>query len=70
MKKSASMLDLSEYSIVTREDWEKNKPRLAFNEKRVDIEVAKKNYQATKDKVVQTFMEPNLTGCVFFSRRV
>ncbi|MCL2158753.1 MAG: hypothetical protein FWH48_05025 [Oscillospiraceae bacterium] len=60
MKKSASMLELSEYSIVTREDWEQNKPRFVFNEARVNIAEAKKNHQNTKDSVVQLFMEPCL----------
>ncbi|MCL2814631.1 MAG: hypothetical protein FWD23_08530 [Oscillospiraceae bacterium] len=60
MKKKASTLELSEYSIVTKEDWEKNKPRLAFNEKRVNIAEAKKNQENTKDSFVQVFMEPCL----------
>ena len=60
MKKAASTLELSEYSIVTREDWEINKPRLAFNESRVNVAEAKKNQENTKDSVVQIFMEPCL----------
>ena len=60
MKKSASTLELSEYSIVTRDDWEQNKPRLAFNERRVDIAGAKTNQANTKDSLVQVFMEPCL----------
>ncbi|MCL2158577.1 MAG: hypothetical protein FWH48_04140 [Oscillospiraceae bacterium] len=57
-KKSASMFGFSEYSIVTREDWEKNKPRLAFNESRLDTKWAKANYDNTKDSIVQVFTQP------------
>ena len=60
LKNSASMLELSDYSIKTREDWELNKPRLEFNETRLDIAAAKARYEQTKDSVVQVFMEPCL----------
>ena len=60
MKNSASMLELSEYSIVTRDDWEENKTRLVFNETRVNIAEAKNNYEKTKDSVTQIFFEPCL----------
>ena len=60
MKKAASMLELSDYSIVTREDWEEYKPRFVFNETRVNLTNAKNNYKNTKDSVVQVFMEPCL----------
>jgi len=60
MKKSASTLELSEYSIVTRDDWEENKARFIFNESRVNITDAKNNQEKTKDSVVQVFMEPCL----------
>ena len=60
LKNSPSMMELSEYSVATRADWEEMKPRIAFKERRVDIAAAKKNYEATKDTVVQTFIEPCL----------
>jgi len=60
MKNSASTLELSDYSIVTREDWELNKPRFVFNESRVDINAAKAAYENSKDFLVQIFMEPCL----------
>jgi uroporphyrinogen decarboxylase len=60
MKKSASTLELSEYSIVTKEDWEENKPRFVFNESRINITEAKTNQENTKNSVVQVYMEPCL----------
>jgi len=60
LKGGASMLELSDYSIVTREDWEENKSRFVFNESRINIEAAKNHQNATKDSIVQIYMEPCL----------
>ena len=58
LKKTASMLQMSEYSIVTKGDWEEKKSRFVFNESRVNTADAKANYEKTKDSAMQIFQQP------------
>ena len=64
MKNSASMLELSEYSITCRDDWEANKGRLLFNESRIDAEKAKDSFSKTRDTHLQVYTEP----CIGFEK--
>lgn len=60
LKNSPSMLELSDFSITDRKSWEEYKPLLAFNERRLNIALAKEAYQRTKDEQLQIYQEPCL----------
>ena len=58
MKNAGSTLELSNYSITCRKDWEENKKRIQFNERRVNIKKEKETFDKTRDTHLQMYFMP------------